>query len=203
MTSTLPAVCADENCDRPRRKKSSFCTSCEGKRVDPVKGRASWRAKNHRRRAQRRQTDVTPEYERTLRAKAKRCPMPGCSVGLTDRPGQPNSKELDHIVPLNVGGTHTVGNVRIICRACNQARPKDGGDYTGPVTLWAQAPVVTRAPRVSPRCPHNLPAYKRCYQCQPATPPIQQARGRRAAELASAGLEVDHHRRDSRLHLRR
>jgi 5-methylcytosine-specific restriction endonuclease McrA len=100
--------------------------------------RARWRAKNHRRRVVGREGDVTPSYEYLLRAKAKRCPMPGCNVRLIDEPYQPTSKELDHIVPLNVGGTHTIGNVRIICRKCNIGRPGDGSDYTGPVTLWAE-----------------------------------------------------------------
>lgn len=72
-----------------------------------------------------------------MRAKAKRCPL--CEVRLVNEPYLPASKELDHIVPLNVGGTHTLGNVRIICRTCNIGRPKDGSDYTGPVTLWALA----------------------------------------------------------------
>lgn len=105
---------------------------------DPEKRRAKSRAKNHRRRENRRSEylRVTPEYERTLRGKARRCPL--CEVRMTGEPYQPTSKELDHIVPLNVGGTHTIGNVRIICRACNRARPSDGSDYAGPVTLWAQ-----------------------------------------------------------------
>jgi 5-methylcytosine-specific restriction endonuclease McrA len=101
--------------------------------------RSSWRAKNHRRRVQCRAEfdEVTAEFERNLRTKTRRCQL--CKVSMTNRPYLPNSKELDHIVPRNVGGTHTVGNVRIICRLCNQQRPKDGSDYTGPVTLWALA----------------------------------------------------------------
>jgi 5-methylcytosine-specific restriction endonuclease McrA len=80
---------------------------------------------------------VTPEYEQALRQKARKCPL--CLTRMTDEPVRLNSKELDHIVPRNAGGTHTVGNVRIICRSCNVRRPKDGSDYTGPVTLWATA----------------------------------------------------------------
>jgi 5-methylcytosine-specific restriction endonuclease McrA len=56
---------------------------------------------------------------------------------MIDEPYEPNSKELDHMIPLNAGGTHTIGNVRIICRSCNRQRPHDGSDYIGPVTLWA------------------------------------------------------------------
>jgi hypothetical protein len=62
--------------------------------------------------------------------------MAGCGVKLTDIPFLPNSKELDHIIPLNIGGTHTIGNVRIICRKCNSSRPIDGSDYFGQLSLW-------------------------------------------------------------------
>ena len=87
-----------------------------------------------------------------LRRKAKRCPMPNCGVRLTDKPYLPNSKELDHIVSQGVGGTHTIGNVRIICRDCNLKRPWDGGDYIGPVTLWSARSDDCPAPR-SPQVP--------------------------------------------------
>jgi hypothetical protein len=62
--------------------------------------------------------------------------MTGCGIELTDIPFLLNSKELDHIIPLNIGGTHTIGNVRIICRKCNSSRPKDGSDYFGQLSLW-------------------------------------------------------------------
>lgn len=139
-----PPECATDGCSEPHRKGSSYCLRCEELKWprDPAKARASWRAKNHRRRSQRRETlatfdHVTPQFELTLRVKAKRCPL--CGVKLIDEPFQHASKELDHMVPLNVGGTHTTGNVRIICRLCNLRRPDDGSDYTGPVTLWATA----------------------------------------------------------------
>lgn len=104
---------------------------------DPDRERARLRIKTYRRKDWSRYTDITPEYELRLRIRARRCPM--CAVSMVDEPYLPNSKELDHIVPRGVGGTHTSGNVRIICRDCNLRRPKDGSDYTGPVTLWAQA----------------------------------------------------------------
>lgn len=80
--------------------------------------------------------------------------MPTCDVKLTDQPFLPNSKELDHMVPINVGGTHTIGNVRIICRRCNERRPKDGSDYVGPVTLWAEVAgvAVSRRNKVVDTC---------------------------------------------------
>lgn len=92
-------------------------------------------------------SDITPEQEEAMRRKARKCPMPGCGVWMTSKPHLPNSKELDHILPINQGGTHTHGNVRIICRRCNQKRPKDGSDYTETLTLWAQGEVPVSRPR--------------------------------------------------------
>lgn len=100
-----------------------------------ARAKARHRAKVHRRKTIGRYTDVTPAYEQSMREQAKQCQI--CRVQLIAAPYQPASKELDHIVPLNVGGTHTIGNVRIICRSCNLARPLDGSDYVGPVTLWS------------------------------------------------------------------
>lgn len=74
-----------------------------------------------------------------MRQKARKCPL--CDVYMTGKPNQLNSKHLDHILPISQGGTHTHGNVRIICADCNLHRPKDGSDYTGTLSLWAQGPV--------------------------------------------------------------
>lgn len=82
-----------------------------------------------------------------MRRRARACPL--CGVRLTSGLGKPNSKHLDHIIPLAIGGTHTHGNVRIVCRDCNLRRPKDGSDYAGPVTLWAQGPVPVSRPRLT------------------------------------------------------
>jgi len=84
-----------------------------------------------------------------MRRKTRKCPL--CGVFMTGKPKLPNSKELDNIVPICMGGTHTHGNVRIICRDCNLKRPKDGSDYTGMVTLWATAPGVLVRPKPEPK----------------------------------------------------
>lgn len=143
--------------------------------VDADLQRARWRRKNHTRRAARHSIgDVTPDVELKLRGEARACPL--CEVRLIDEPYQPASKELDHIVPLGVGGTHTVGNVRIICRQCNLERPKDGSDFVGQVTLWAQDLDVAQtlrsdraARRRAPCCPcgRRLPSDRRCRSCTP------------------------------------
>ncbi len=109
----------------------------------------SYRWKNHKRRTALRETDITFEQERELYRRTRKCPL--CGVFMTGKAFRPNSKELDHIVPRCMGGTHTHGNVRIICRACNLKRPKDGSDYTGMVTLWATAPGVLVKSRPQPK----------------------------------------------------
>lgn len=80
-------------------------------------------------------SDVTVADEIAMRRKAKSCPLCGCQM--TEEAG-PRQKQLDHIEPVCVGGTHTHGNVRIICRTCNLERPKDGSDLVDfQTTLWA------------------------------------------------------------------
>lgn len=105
------------------------------------RARVAWKANNRKNiRRTKTDSDITPRQEAEMRLKVRKCPMPGCGVWMTGKPGLPNSKELDHILPINQGGTHTHGNVRIICRDCNRKRPRDGSDYLGPLTLWASLP---------------------------------------------------------------
>lgn len=109
---------------------------------DPALERARRRNRGHVKRVA--VSDITHGQELAMRKRARRCPL--CDVRMTDKPHLPNSKELDHILPVCQGGTHTHGNVRIICRKCNQSRPKDGSDYTGMLTLWAQGPAPVSRP---------------------------------------------------------
>jgi hypothetical protein len=176
-------TCVTEDCQRPARKGNRHCGRCCHTLWpdNPERAKARQRAKTHRRKAAGRQSDVTLDYELELRRKVRRCPL--CKVYLTSKPYLPNSKELDHMVPLNVGGTHTIGNVRIICRTCNLARPKDGSDYLGPVTLWAEMPGFVKRPhpqpkpkpkpkRVLPTCQCGaLLSRGRCWTCSPYSKP--------------------------------
>lgn len=189
--------CKEPNCQRPAHSlllcrphyRKTYGT--HWKTGDPERRKARNRARTHKRRLASRFGDVTLDYEQQLRRKAKRCPL--CNVRMTDEPYEDNSKELDHMIPLNVGGTHTIGNVRIICRACNQSRPNDGSDYAGAVTLWAEDPGFMHAStpkrRRIPLCPHGAKVgVVRCYTCWPPDIPPRQADGRRAAELHAEGM---------------
>jgi 5-methylcytosine-specific restriction endonuclease McrA len=129
-----PPTCDD--CGRETSRGATaygrFCTQCAADRK-----RARESRKVSKRRTAQRFTDITAEYERELRRRTRRCSI--CRIWMTGKPGQASSKQLDHIIPIVLGGTHTVGNVRIICRTCNLTRPKDGTDLAGhQPTLWAQ-----------------------------------------------------------------
>lgn len=47
---------------------------------------------------------------------------PRCHTWLDwERSRQPNSPEVDHIIPHHQGGQDSVQNARVICRHCNQS----------------------------------------------------------------------------------
>lgn len=82
----------------------------------------SQRSALDRRRGREANGDLTRSFAAKLRQAATHCSVPTCRAELIDVPYQPNSREIDHIVPLEYGGTHTRDNVRVVCRWCNQAR---------------------------------------------------------------------------------
>lgn len=51
---------------------------------------------------------------------------------------EPNAPELDHVIPLALGGSHTWGNLQCLCRTCNG---KKGARSQGQLGL----PIYTRA----------------------------------------------------------
>jgi hypothetical protein len=117
-----------DDCGEPTtRQRTQAGRVCDGCSV--FRKRARYARKTYARRAVVRVTDITPQFERHLRLTTEACPL--CSIPLTREPYLPHSAELDHIVPIAAGGTHTMGNVRIVCRACNQSRPHDGSDLPG------------------------------------------------------------------------
>ncbi len=76
---------------------------------------------------------VSSDQIRALLDKAEKCLL--CDVEFcwdrkqaSTHPAYPN---VDHIVPLAVGGLHELSNLRVICRKCNQSRPRDGRDFEG------------------------------------------------------------------------
>jgi hypothetical protein len=122
---------------------------------------------------------------------------------MTGEPGHRNSKQLDHIIPIVLGGTHTIGNVRIICRTCNLSRPKDGSDLVGhQPTLWAQdlAVVAALMGDVRRKAIGGEPKTCRCgrplvgQSCRDCPARLEERRqraelGRRAAQMRADGLK--------------
>lgn len=73
------------------------------------------------------ETNVTKEFLKTLKAETTHCELCNCEM-VENGKVYPNGKQLDHIVPINVGGTHWTTNLRYICYQCNVSRPKDVSD---------------------------------------------------------------------------
>ncbi len=103
--------------------------------INTKEKRSEYRKKNsrkylnltHKRRAKLKITDISIEWLNKLFYKTKRCSL--CKCKLDDNGKKyPNGKQIDHIIPLNVGGEHKRYNVRIVCMKCNLERPKDGSD---------------------------------------------------------------------------
>lgn len=74
----------------------------------------------HKRRAKTKQTDITTKFLIDLKQNTSHCEI--CGKKLKD------NIHLDHIIPLNIGGTHTRLNVRYVHAKCNLQRPKNGSD---------------------------------------------------------------------------
>lgn len=90
------------------------------------KGKAVRANYNHKRRIQCKITDITTDWLLEFKEKSIHCEI--CSCEMNDIRWHPQSKHLDHIIPLGKGGTHTMDNVRYICQTCNLSRPKNGSD---------------------------------------------------------------------------
>lgn len=43
--------------------------------------------------------------------------------------GSKESVEVDHVIPLTKGGTHTVENLQPLCRSCNASKGQNSTDY--------------------------------------------------------------------------
>lgn len=71
-------------------------------------------------------TDIDSSFLIKLKEETKNCPK--CGNSLNDIDKSPDQYNLDHIIPLNIGGKHSKDNVRYICRKCNINRPKNGKD---------------------------------------------------------------------------
>lgn len=109
------------------------------------KGKASYRNTRHKRRAAYRETDIITDWLAGLKKSSIYCLL--CGVEMNDINNDPKQAQLDHIIPLNVGGRHIMENVRFICRECNLERPKNGSDvdileFQMPLTKRKKSPTI-------------------------------------------------------------
>jgi hypothetical protein len=75
-------------------------------------------------------TDLTAEELIAIREEATNCALCDCLLGPTNnkRVGElvrPNARSIDHVAQIGNGGRHVRANIRIVCEACNRARPLD------------------------------------------------------------------------------
>ena len=68
---------------------------------------------------------------------------PTCGVGLDyEHSRQPNSAEVDHILPHSRGGEDSLANTQVICRWCNQ-RKGNGAQRRKPMVPKRLEPQTT------------------------------------------------------------
>lgn len=83
---------------------------------------AAQRLRSHKRRAILKEGDVTKKDIEFLLSIIKNCPLCGVEMNIIYQ--HPASKNIDHIIPLCVGGKNEKTNIRVICRKCNLKRPR-------------------------------------------------------------------------------
>ena len=110
-------------------KRSSFC-------CDVCCGRYQRRMRKHKERARLRSVRVeTVDPFKVFDRDGWRCQIcrrktPRNKRGMI----HPTAPELDHIVPLSVGGDHSYRNTQCACRSCNASK---GNDVYGQIPMFA------------------------------------------------------------------
>lgn len=120
LARPLPAVRACEECGARFDAVPSTKRYC----AEDCAKKAHKRKHRQRRRATERAAAVeTVNANRVFERDGWRCQL--CGVG-TPRSlrgkHKPNSPELDHIIPLSVGGEHSYANTQCLCRSCNASK---------------------------------------------------------------------------------
>lgn len=84
------------------------------------------RNQRNKRRTIYKEGNVTTKWLLELKEKTKYCSL--CGEKLNDIQYHPQQYNLEHIIPLKIGGKHSKDNIRFTCARCNHRRPKDGRD---------------------------------------------------------------------------
>ena len=111
-------TCVDCGCEfQSRSHNASMCMDCR---------HARGIAKDAFRRGVQSTGELPLGVVRSMKRCASDCPL--CGVAMLDEPNAPRSKELDHVVPISLGGAHHPANVRVICKTCNASRGNKASD---------------------------------------------------------------------------
>lgn len=95
-------------------------TTCGSGECQHELARAKGRRRSNAKRAA--VSDITVAQEAAMRRKARDCPL--CGVRMTSTPGQPASKELDHILPIAMGGPTPSGTPGSSAAAVIRSAPR-------------------------------------------------------------------------------
>lgn len=111
-----------ENRDILNKKRRVYCMNNKEliAAIDRKHQRRRWIVKKD--------TNLDVNFLLKLKSKTTHCEI--CNIKLTNK-----NTDLDHIVPLNIGGAHSNSNVRYICSSCNRGRPSNGKDLIGNYNL--------------------------------------------------------------------
>ncbi|WP_201499155.1 HNH endonuclease [Psychrobacter arenosus] len=127
IDDALKCVC--KSCNEPFKQithlgsKAAYCKSC-AEQLEAESNRKSRRVAKSRRRARIRNTKSDPIDPFDVFETADwACYLCGVNTPKSLR-GTYDSRapELDHIIPLSKGGTHTMDNVACACRKCNNIK---------------------------------------------------------------------------------
>tara|TARA_Y100000310_G_C20595422_1_gene770254 strand:- start:271 stop:963 length:693 start_codon:yes stop_codon:yes gene_type:complete len=119
----------NKNKDQCLEKHRKYMKTPRGKEVERNRRhrrREYLRSNNRKRNAVYSETDITIDWLTHLREEVEFCEL--CGVEMNNINPHPNQAQLDHIIPINIGGKHVIENVRFICAKCNRLRPLDGSD---------------------------------------------------------------------------
>ncbi len=108
-----------------KKNKKKILDRCKEYRKTEI-SKLSVKNSKHKRRTIEKNTNITTKWLKDLKDKSNKCIL--CDIELCDGNIKNNSRHLDHILPINVGGLHMKDNVRFICKKCNISRPHDGSD---------------------------------------------------------------------------